>query len=571
MGEHSIITTVGDRPAHLPDLDAEVAATAARVTIGERILRLLGLGPHPDAVADINSEISFDQVPIGMPFEVLNKALGPVPPVKGFRRPFGGWSANTEPGVYYTTTTAEMPGFYPFPAPSGAQVRGVPFGRNLHTAEPIGLDPAQWLVDGLVTNTGIWVQGEPGIGKSTALKRLLMGLVAFGFMGIIPGDLKDEYTALIDKMDGKTFRIGRGLHSMNPLDRGALIAAINSLVGPEREAVASLANSRRLALLEGLLAIVGRAELTSTERLLLGAATSIAADAAGTAEPIIPDVLAAIDAGSDPLRKIMAVPARAASGAEDMVYAREVREFRNTLALLCSDDGPIKGMFDRASSFTVTPDLPAVSLSLSAIEDDGDDVVGAAMLCSWTWAANVIEAQQVAGKRRNIFQPQDELWRGLRAGSGLVEKSDRMTRLNRHRGIVSAQSTHSLSDLDALATAEDRAKARGMAARNAVKILGGLSTEEMGRLHELTPFTSRERAMVTGWSAPETWVRGQRHPGRGKYLVKSGRRMGLPVALDLTETEMKLYATDTAWDGVDASFTTPAPKGPTDDNTHAAA
>ena len=144
-----------------------------------------------------------DDIPTDLPFEVLNSALGPRPPAKGFRRPCGGWAANVEPGAWWQSTTAEMPGFYPFPAPSGARVRGVPIGRNLHTAEPIGLDPAQWLVDGLVTNTGIWVQGQPGIGKSSFLKRLLMGLVGFGFMGIIPGDLKDEYTPLVDAIGGE--------------------------------------------------------------------------------------------------------------------------------------------------------------------------------------------------------------------------------------------------------------------------------------------------------------------------------------------------------------------------------
>ena len=98
-------------------------------------------------------------------------------------------------------------------------MRGVPFGRHLHTAEPIGLDPAQWLVDGLVTNTGLWVQGQPGVGKSTAAKRLLVGLVAFGFTAVVPGDIKDEYTAITQRMGGQVFRIGPGLDSLNPLDR----------------------------------------------------------------------------------------------------------------------------------------------------------------------------------------------------------------------------------------------------------------------------------------------------------------------------------------------------------------
>lgn len=558
MGTHSTLEHLIE-PAQ-PPVDEAVAAEAERLTIGQRILRMLGLGQQ--SLAEEPEHVSVDSLDPHMPFGVLSAALGPAPGPKGDFRPFGGWAANVDSGEEWQSTTAQMPGFYPFPAPAGAQVRGVPFGRNLHTAEPIGLDPAQWLVDGLVTNTGIWVQGQPGVGKSTAIKRLLMGLVGFGFTGVIPGDLKDEYTALVMAMGGEVFRIGRGnLHSLNPLDRGPLRAVIDAAVGSEKDQLRAMANGRRLALLESLIAIVGGHELSATERLLLGAATAIAADAMPTGQdPTIPDVLRAIDAGSDPLRKIMAVPAAASEHVMDLAYAREVREFRNTLDLLCSDDGPIKGMFDRPSTFSISKDTPAVSLSLSAIEDDADEVVAAAMMCAWTWSSSVIEAQQVGGVRRNIFQPQDELWRALRAAPGLVEKSDRVTRLNRHRGLVSAQSTHSTTDLDALPTEQDRAKARGMAARNGVKILGGLDNAEMKRLHEITPFTSRERQMVTKWSAPPTWVPGQRHPGRGRYLVKSGARMGLPVNIELTPRELELYNTDTAWDGVQSSVRTPGGK-----------
>lgn len=475
-----------------------------------------------------------------MPFTNLE----PLPPARGENREFGGYAHNIDAGRLFMGTTAETQGLYPFPAASGARVRGVPFGRHLHTAEPIGLDPAQWLNDGLVTNTGIWVQGQPGVGKSTAAKRLLVGLVAFGFVGIIPGDIKDEYSAIVREMGGAVFRVGRGLHSLNPLDLGPLRGAINSSIGSQREQLLSVSRGRRLDLLESLITIIGGEALTATERLLLATAVDIAEDGhrrAGLPDPTIPDVVKVMEHGPDQLRKIVCAYT-------DLEYAREIREFRNTLALLI--EGPIAGMFDRPSSFSVDSDLPALSLSLSAIEDDGDDVVAAAMLCSWAWSAGVIEGQQAAGRRRNVFQIQDELWRALRAAPGLVEKSDRITRLNRHRGVVSLQSTHSITDLEALPTESDRAKAKGMAARNGIKLLGGLDDAEMDRLHAITAFTSREREMVVRWSAPPTWVPGQRHPGRGKYLIKSGSRMGLPVSVDLDPEELRLYNTDKAFAGV---------------------
>ena len=102
---------------------------------------------------------------------------------------------------------------------------------HLHTAEPVGLDPAHWLRTGLVSNTGVWVQGQPGIGKSSITKRLLVGLVGFGMRAVIPGDVKGEYTPLITALGGTVWRIGRGHHALNPLDAGLAAPALAAAVG----------------------------------------------------------------------------------------------------------------------------------------------------------------------------------------------------------------------------------------------------------------------------------------------------------------------------------------------------
>ena len=39
---------------------------------------------------------------------------------------------------------------------------------------------------------------------------------------------------------------------------------------------------------------------------------------------------------------------------------------------------------------------------------------------------------------------------------------------------------------------------------------------------------------------------GTRHPGRGKYLIKTGQRLGIPVELSLVGAEHALYDTDQA-------------------------
>ena len=70
-----------------------------------------------------------------------------------------------------------------------------------------------------------------------------------------------------------------------------------------------------------------------------------------------------------------------------------------------------------------------------------------------------------------------------------------------------------------------------MAARNAILLLGGMADRELDGLRRITPLTDNEAALITSWAAPPTWHAGHTHPGRGKYLIKSGERLGLPVAL----------------------------------------
>lgn len=474
----------------------------------------------------------------------------PVPRPWGWAVPGGGRAANVVPGVRYQATSTQICGLFPFAVASGATPPGVPLGTHQLTAEPVGLDPSEWLRSGLVSNTGMWIQAQPGIGKSALVKRLTTGLVAFGMTAVIPGDVKGEYSELVSHLGGQVWRLGRGLHALNPLDASFLEAALRQSVGGERHRLEETIRSRRCSLLEALVTIVRRtSDVTVTERRLLSVALDLAvaghrrthtdsATPSPATEPTIPDVVRVLH---DPPVELMDVVACETPAA----FRRASLELYNALQLLC--DGAIRGMFDRPSSVRADLNTPALSLDISALDDDPDEVVAAAMLSSWAWAAAVIDASTAVGRRRNVFRIQDELWRALRVAPGLVERSDRVTRLGRHRGEVSAQITHSLDDLEALPTAEDRAKARGMASRNGILVLGGMAKKELDGLRRITPLTEQEAALVTSWAAPPTWVRGDTHPGRGKYLLKSGERMGLPVSMALTATERRLYDTDQAW------------------------
>lgn len=446
----------------------------------------------------------------------------------------GGRAGHVEGGVLHTGPTSQVCGLFPFATGSGAPVHGVPIGRHLLSAEPVGLDPAEWLRHGLVSNTGVWVQGQPGIGKSAFVKRMITGLVAFGATVVVPGDVKGEYGPLVEALGGTVWRIGRGRHALNPLDGGPVRAALAAAVGTDRAALADTLAARRIALLEALLVVVRGAPLPVTQRRLLAVALDTATAAAPT-DPVVPDVLAALLHGADPLPAIAA--ARGTGG-----YRRAVRELVNALALLC--DGPLRGIVDRPSTFRADPDAPAVALDVSALDGDADEVLAAAMLCAWAWSAAMVDG--VRAGSGPVVVVQDELWRVLRVAPGLVEQADRITRLNRHRGVVSFQVTHALDDLAALPSEADRAKARGFVARSGLLVLGGMAPRELDALRGLVPISAGESALVTSWAAPPLWTAGGVHPGRGRYLVKSGERVGLPVGLTLTPTESRLYDTDRA-------------------------
>ena len=97
-----------------------------------------------------------------------------------------------DPARTYAATTVQAAGLFPFVAGSGAPTVGVPIGRHMLWGEVVCLDPFAWMAAGLATNTGMFVLGQPGVGKSALAKRLITRHGRFGVRPIILGDTKAE-------------------------------------------------------------------------------------------------------------------------------------------------------------------------------------------------------------------------------------------------------------------------------------------------------------------------------------------------------------------------------------------
>jgi len=464
------------------------------------------------------------------------------PPAWGWRTSGAGRLGHVTAAPGYQATTVQACGLFPFVAGSGAPSVGVPFGRHMMWGEAVCLDPFSWLDSGLVTNRGLTLLGQPGTGKSAALKRLSRGLMAFGVRPLFLGDLKPDYSAVVAAAGGQVLRVGRGLDRINPLDAGPLGTALARMAGPAATRLRLEVRGRRLSATLALCSLVRRHDrVTNGEETVLGAAVDLLTDRLPLGvDPTVPDVLRVVREAPDRLI--------AAAEVDDVgAYRGETKALRQTLSLLC--EGSLKGVFDGPTTRPIDLDSPAVSVDISAVAASGDTLVAAAMLSTWSYGFAVIDASTALAEaglapRRRYFAVMDELWRALRGAPGLVDHADALTRVYRGRDVAHAMATHSLDDLSALPSEEDRAKARGFVERNAITVLAGLPPRELEEVTRVVPLSAREMAMVSSWSAPESWQTGARHPGRGKYLIKTGQRVGIPVELEFVGDEHWLYDTD---------------------------
>ncbi len=420
----------------------------------------------------------------------------------------------------FTASTAAACGLFPFTAGAGAPTVGVPLGRHLMWGEQVHGDPFSWLAAGLTTNTGVFQLGQPGTGKSAFAKRQMVGLAAAGVRPVVLGDPKGEYSALVERLGGQVIRVGRGHDRINPLDS-------QSIGGDDLEV-----RGRRLSLILALCGLVRTDRgVGNGEQVVLAAAIDTLSQSG--ADPTVPDVLRVLQNPTEPI--LSSAQVRSIEQ-----YDAVTQELRWTLGLLCQ--GSLKGVFDGRSTCRFDPDAPAVAVDLSAVDDE--QLMGAAMLSSWSWGQAAVSAAVTAqrGSRRLIVM--DELWRALRGAPGLVDHVDSLTRLNRSRGVASLMATHSLNDLQALPDSHDVAKAMGFIDRSAIVVLSGLPRRELRAVSEIVALTEAEQALVSSWASADSWRAGSRHPGRGRYLIKTGNRPGLPVSMRLTSMEKELYDTD---------------------------
>lgn len=469
-------------------------------------------------------------------------ALGPAWP--------GGGRATGLPRVrQWRTTSVQACGLYPFTVGGGAPLEGVPLGELATGAGgTLCADHISWFEQGLVSAPSAMVLGLNGLGKSTLVRRLVLGLAAYGVHTMVLGDIKPDYVDVVRALGGQVVRIGHGLGGINPLDAGGVGQAVAALAGHPREqaALVAAAHERKKTMVGSLVHIVRRRPPTDREEVILDRAVRVLEDRGG--QPVLADLLQVVRDAPDELRS-----AALDRGDRDR-YLEVTEPLEASLMALLS--GRLGGIFAAAATEAMRTDRSVV-FDVSATLEESEDVQAATLLAAWSYGFATIEIAQTladagvtARQRFNVVM--DEMWRILRASSGLVDRVDALTRLNRTLGVGQVMVTHSMTDLDALPDQADRVKARGFVERSKMLFLGGLPPREMDLVSGVMALSGRERAMLRSWNAPgmiDPVSRTKVPPvGRGRFLLKTSDGPGTPFTVSLAAAEEALSDTNKRWD-----------------------
>lgn len=460
----------------------------------------------------------------------------------------------------YRGTTKQACGLWPWIVGSGTPMVGVPLGRHIKSEATVCCDPISWYQrGGLISQPSQFILAKPALGKTSLVMRTAVGLAGYGVIPLVLGDTRPDYTRMIHELGGEVIPIGRNRGSVNLLDPGEAPEAARRLLDVGRDDLAEevMADSHglRLNMLLSAFTVLRQDSkaVTATERTILSRALTWL-DENFDGVPLVSDLLQVVRDAPPPLRDA------ALDKGEIARYHEATKEIEACLMAM-GEGGAFGSVFARHTTHPMRRDRP-MSYDLSAIPASEEDLRALALLACWTAGFASVNTSQVLADagvepRRHYLVILDELHQALKAGKGLVNRVDYLTRLNRTEGVGLVMITHTLKDLESLPSEEDRKKALGFIERSAIVIAGGLPMAEMPKLSKVVSLSAKEQTLLSSWgdAAPYDARTGKKAapPGRGKFLVKVGTRPGIPIQTVLTSAELSLSMSDDRW--ADASRT----------------
>lgn len=471
------------------------------------------------------------------------------PTSRGWLGPGRGSNAYIESVPEWRGSTVQVCGFYPFAAGAGAPVVGVPLGLHLITNAAVSCDPISWFSKAkIISNPSAFVLGLPGLGKSSLVRRMVLGLTYQGVLPLVLGDTRPDYVDLVRELGGQVIALGPGRGTLNVLDPGEAKEAAAQLRAAGHADVADRlmaeAGDLRLTMVASLITIARREPPTDREEAIIERALQLL-DERHQGVPVLSDLLEVIKSGAEELQLIAVSRGR-------MDRYQEITEGLEATLNGLIGSSRFGDIFSRPTSTPMVRDR-AVVFDVSSISENNQELQAAIQLACWSYGFGTIRVAKALADaglepRRHYFAVMDEIWKSLRL-KGLAPRIDALTRLNRRDGVGQIMITHTVSDLE-LPSAHETAMAKGFIERSAIVICGGLPDAEMAKLQTVVRFSKAEQDMVVAWKTPPGWDSENYDadpPGRGKFLIKVGGRPGIPLQVVLTGAEKSVNDTNALW------------------------
>lgn len=465
---------------------------------------------------------------------------------RGWKRGGGGYASVVAPHPEWRGTSVQVCGLWPWASGSGVPTVGAPLGRAIDTGGPLSCDPISYFRAGLIFNPSMFVLGNPGLGKSTMIRHMILGLEGMGVHSLVLGDMRPDYVELVRALGGQVIELGPNRGAINVLDPGESAEVAAKLTGAKRRTVLADAHSRRVTMVTGLLTILQHDSPTVREKAIIERALRVLDDK-HTGVPVLTDLLQVIRQAPEPVREM------ALDRGDDARY-REVTDRLESSLLALTGGSELGQMFSAPTSEPIMRDRSVV-FDVSSIDQTKKEERAAALLACWSAGFAMVNGAQLladAGieRRRHYLAVMDELWQVLDSGPGMVERVDALTRLNRKEGAGQVMITHTMSDLERMPLEEDRSKARGFVERSDIVLLGGLSHQELDRVEKVLPLSRKERERIVSWTSPGSYDAKTRKrtnpPGMGHFLMKMSGRPGIAGRVELTSTEKRLQLHNTS-------------------------
>jgi hypothetical protein len=329
----------------------------------------------------------------------------------------------------HSATTAHVQAICPFIAPGGLGAPGIYMGQDACGGAWV-FDPWQAYAHGLTEGTNMIVLGKKRQGKSAFVKSMLLRQRLFPVQSWVL-DPKGEFAPTARAAGGVVLALSsEGTLQINPIERrGGFSAQLHLL-----RSVVKAALSR---------------DLTPEEDAGLRVALEEVNSEAGSAEPTLPMVVAALLGPSERmLREVSAV--------SDSSFKAANRDSALALQRLCKGD--LRGMFDGPTSQSIDLDSPLVVIDLSAVKSAAINIL---MTCAAAWIQAIVAERKRLSEEAGEDSPKlilvlDEAWR-VAGEIGLAEWLQECFKLCRAWGIQVIVVVHRLSDFGAVGSAGSRA------------------------------------------------------------------------------------------------------------------